>query len=89
MPASLREQIEELVPWADNPPDDDHARAVQALGAIWERDADLGRRIAQFRWVTDGMALKETRSLFDFARLAEMEIGLARYRLSTHGSATI
>ena len=70
--------LSEFIPWALNAPDDAHAKAADALVALWLLDADLAERVGAMSWVSDGVYEDESDAIAYFRTLAESDVSVAR-----------
>ena len=61
--AAAEGQLAQLVPWYADPQGGIHKRAAGALLEIWVASEGLGRTVAAFPWVLDGMTLDESAAL--------------------------
>lgn len=71
--------LTELIPWYANPPNLPHSLARIPIGEIWQRDAQLGRALAQAPWIIDGISgWWEDDAIYGLGFLADRDPALAR-----------
>ncbi len=70
-------QLSELVPWFDDPPDDNHSAAAEEIVSIWLGDVDLARKVVGLGWVEDSIGESEVDFLGWLSRLAYRDIDLS------------
>ncbi len=70
-------QLSELVPWFDDPPDDNYSAAAEEIVSIWLVDVGLAKAAAGLEWVANSVGRGEVaflRWLDDFAA-TDFELG--------------
>ena len=75
--AAAEGQLAQLVPWYADPQGGIHKRAAGALLEIWVASEGLGRTVAAFPWVLDGMTLDESAALEVIGNQAFWDPGFA------------
>ena len=85
--ASIHEAVapvlQEILPWADNPPDSIHAEALEALVKLWWVDNSLMIDVAKFQWIADGVDHKEVAAIDEIRRIAATDIELGKLAASS------
>ena len=74
--------LQEILPWAANPPDSYHADALEAIAELWWVNNDLMIDIASFDWLSDGVNQKELAAIKDIHRIAAIDVELGKLAVS-------
>ena len=70
----MEKALSEFIPWYDDPP---YPLALTPIREIWQRDSDLGRELAQARWLADGLAHWEDDAVYGLGHLIDYDPALA------------
>lgn len=80
--AAVAPVLQEILPWAESPPDSHHADALGALVSLWWVDNDLMIKVASFPWIVDGVHSKELAAINDIGRIAATDTELGKLAAS-------
>ncbi len=70
-------RLGEIIPWFENPPDREHAEAVEALIELWTAESAIAESIALVPWVVDGIETSETAGFDSILRIARSDASIA------------
>lgn len=80
--AEVAPVLQEILPWAANPPDAYHADALKKIAELWWVNNDLMIDIARFDWLFDGVNQKELAAIEHIHRISAIDVELGKLAVS-------
>ena len=70
-------QLSELLPWFDDPPDDNYSAAAEQFESIWLVDVELAKAVVGLDWVASMVGATEVRFLSWLSGIADTDLELS------------